>query len=63
MDLPDIASSSPTLGDALAAAGYGHRPSKIDGKREVFRLDTGEVAGTFDAFEAWVFLSNSKTED
>ena len=53
----------PTLGDALVAAGYGHRPAKIEGKREVYRLSDGEIAGTFDAFEAWLFLSNNQTED
>jgi hypothetical protein len=56
VDLVDLPESR-TLGDALADYGYGHRPSNIDGKREVYRLSDGEVAGAFDAFEAWDFLT------
>lgn len=59
MELPLKLDATPTLGDALEAAGYGHRPSNIDGKREVYRLSDGEIAGTFDAMEAWDFLTRS----
>jgi hypothetical protein len=58
MDLVDLPEGR-TLGDALADYGYGHRLSKIEGKREVYRLSDGEVVGTFDAFEAWDFLTRT----
>lgn len=47
---------APTLDQALRAAGYGHRTGNDIG-REVFRLDTKEVVGIFDAKDAWAFLA------
>ena len=60
MELPVPAMFAPlTLGEALEVAGYGHRSSRIEGKREVYRLSDGEIAGIFDAFEAWDFLTSA----
>jgi hypothetical protein len=45
-----------SLADALAAAGFGYRPSRYPDKREVYRLSDGEVMGQFDAAEGWEFV-------
>lgn len=45
-----------TIEEELLEAGYGHRPSRIYGRREVFAIGTGEIAGQFTAQGAVEFL-------
>lgn len=45
-----------SISDILKAAGFGHRPSPIAGKREVYNLETGAVLGCFDAGAALVAI-------
>jgi hypothetical protein len=44
-----------TLTQALAAAGFGHRPS-THGRQEVYSLVSGAVVGRMRAREAWAWL-------
>ena len=45
-------SEAPTVAEILAAAGYGYRPSRIEGKQQVFRVADGAVIGDFHALKA-----------
>lgn len=46
------ATAEPAIEARLAERGYGHRPSRFPGKREVFVLATGEIVGQLDAHDA-----------
>jgi hypothetical protein len=47
-----------TLARGLAERGFGHRKASppVEGRQEVYRLDTGEVVGLWRWHEAWAFL-------
>ncbi len=49
---PFIASADLTISEELAARGYGHRPGKMEGRREIFHAATGEIVGDFWAHKA-----------
>lgn len=48
-----------TISDRLRDAGYGNRPRSNENLygREVYSLETGELIGCMDAFEALEFLA------
>lgn len=45
-----------TVAELLADAGYAYRASPMVGRREVFKVSTGEVVGQFTALDALNFL-------
>lgn len=56
--------AEPTLTEALLALGIGHRvPEEFPRslyRRELYRLDTGEVVGLANAAEGWEFVRARK---
>lgn len=58
--------SDKPLTDLLREHGYGHESTqglKHTNKHRVFRLDTGETVGEFDAFEAFAFLKRKSARE
>ena len=45
-----------TIAEELAEAGYSYRKSRMEGRREVYRISDGLVIGQFTAWDAVQFL-------
>lgn len=49
-----------TIAALLRAAGYGYRASRIQGRREVYRIADGAIMGQMTAAEAVTFLEGGQ---
>jgi hypothetical protein len=56
----DASTKPPTLAEALAQLGCSHRPSKWQGKRNVYRGEA--LVGAMNAKEGWVFVYQLRQE-
>jgi hypothetical protein len=54
------ASKPPTLAEALAQLGCSHRPSKWQGKRDVYRGEA--LVGAMNSKQGWAFVYQSRKE-